>query len=216
LRLLEVGSGSGGIAWFLRGEGLMICQLDSSLDVLQMRDTGQARKVCSSGTVLPFRDQAFDVVVSLDTLEHIPRSERHNFVAELKRVSRSRILLCCPADSSDNVYEAARWDQRLRDGLALRGQRIPEWLDDHRDKGYPRVEELFSLFPGAEVWAVGQGPAWVRSEKAYLQPFGWIFAGFSYWRNLKRDGDPGSNYRAAVDWRGPGAADEYADRRRPR
>ena len=205
LRMLEVASGSGGIAWFLRQEHLSICLVDQEADVLHLGDTGRAWKVSTSGTMLPFPDNSFDVIVSVDTLEHVPRSERSKFVAELKRISRSRIVLCCPAHSADGTYQAADWDQALREALRQRGQPPPAWLADHLEKEHPTLAELLELFPGAEIWGVGRGPAWLRSERIYLRPFGWVVAGVCHWLDLKRSGEFGSFYRAALTWPAPSA-----------
>src|SRR5689334_21467861 len=46
---------------------------------------------------LPFADDAFDTVLCLDALEHVPPPERAGFVAELARVTARRMLLACPS-----------------------------------------------------------------------------------------------------------------------
>ena len=49
---------------------------------------GLQNYVQASGVQLPFRDGAFDLVCSLDTLEHIPGEQRPAFLSEILRVSR--------------------------------------------------------------------------------------------------------------------------------
>jgi phosphoethanolamine N-methyltransferase len=44
---------------------------------------------------LPFGDGAFHTVLSLDTLEHVPRPARASFVSEIARVAAHRVLLAC-------------------------------------------------------------------------------------------------------------------------
>jgi SAM-dependent methyltransferase len=88
---------------------------------------------------LPFLDRAFDVVVCLDVLEHIPPQARENFVAELGRVSAKRVLLACPSD------EAAWADDYLRADYERRGVSAPPWLDEHGEHGLPSVADLESL-----------------------------------------------------------------------
>jgi SAM-dependent methyltransferase len=52
--------------------------------------------VLAAGGALPFPDDAFDVVVSLDTLEHVPPEERGPLLSELVRTSRGWVLVGCP------------------------------------------------------------------------------------------------------------------------
>jgi SAM-dependent methyltransferase len=55
-------------------------------------------------SLLPFRDEEFDRIISLETLEHV--SEPNNFLSELYRVSRKdgRMLLTCPPATSEIPY----------------------------------------------------------------------------------------------------------------
>src|SRR5690349_20051417 len=57
---------------------------------------------------LPFADAAFDVVISLDALEHVPPPARPGFVAELCRVSADRVLLSCPVDEGEWIDQVLR------------------------------------------------------------------------------------------------------------
>lgn len=50
----------------------------------------------ASGTDLPFADRAFDVVVSCDTLEHVPPDGRGAFLDELRRVAGRAVVLAAP------------------------------------------------------------------------------------------------------------------------
>ncbi|WP_026370227.1 methyltransferase domain-containing protein [Kallotenue papyrolyticum] len=52
--------------------------------------------VQGDGTALHFNDSSFDLVVSLDTLEHIPAERRARFWDELLRVARHGVLLLAP------------------------------------------------------------------------------------------------------------------------
>jgi hypothetical protein len=52
----------------------------------------------SSGLALPFRERAFDLVASCDTLEHVSPGERPAFLDELLRVAEHCLVLVAPFD----------------------------------------------------------------------------------------------------------------------
>ncbi len=49
-----------------------------------------------SGLAIPFPDNHFAVVVSIDALEHVPRQDRTTLLKELLRVTRSRLFINYP------------------------------------------------------------------------------------------------------------------------
>jgi hypothetical protein len=88
---------------------------------------------------LPFVDGAFDTVLSLDTLEHIPRPDRAGFVAELARVAGRRVLLACPSD------EGAQLDALVGERFRAAHGRVPEWLAEHDEHVLPSRAEIQDL-----------------------------------------------------------------------
>ena len=105
---------------------------------------------------LPFQDGAFHTVLSLDTLEHVPRPDRAGFVAELARVAAHRVLLACP------TAEAAGLDIAIRDRFLAQGAAVPSWLSEHDEHGLPTREEIegfASAVPGfrAREWPMVNG-----------------------------------------------------------
>jgi SAM-dependent methyltransferase len=65
------------------------------------------RAVRADGLSLPFRQGAFDGVVSVDVLEHLPCGAREAFISELSRVARGWLLLAAPL-ASPQAREAER------------------------------------------------------------------------------------------------------------
>jgi SAM-dependent methyltransferase len=105
---------------------------------------------------LPFVDGAFDTVLSLDTLEHVPRTERAPFVADLARVAARRVLLACP------TAEAAGIDATVRARYESNGVPVPAWLSEHDEHGLPTREDIGAFFadvPGyrARPWPMANG-----------------------------------------------------------
>jgi SAM-dependent methyltransferase len=118
--VLEVGSGDGGLAMFEPGRRVVGC------DVRFHRPRPPLVPVAGAGNALPFRDAAFDAVISLDTLEHVPPAGRAAFIAELARVGRQRLILAVPCG------RPARAIERLLDRwYALLGISTPPWLVEY-------------------------------------------------------------------------------------
>ena len=124
--VLDVGCGDGGLGLFGWGRPFVGCDLHF------WRPMPPMLAVVGRGGQLPFRDDAFDAVISLDTLEHVPAGERAGFVADLARVGRRYLLLAMPCG------RLARLSERLLDGwYALRGISTPPWLVEHMREGLP-------------------------------------------------------------------------------
>jgi len=85
---------------------------------------------------LPFEDGAFDTVISLDVLEHVPRPARAGFVVELARVCARRVFIACPSD------EAVWAEDVLKQVYAAQGVALPGWLNEHDEHGLPTAAEI--------------------------------------------------------------------------
>jgi SAM-dependent methyltransferase len=89
IRLLEIGTGSGGIAHYFgtRPGGRYLV---NALDVVDSRQVFEGYEYASvNGTRLPFADASFDVVLSNHVVEHVgPPSEQLLHLLELRRVLR--------------------------------------------------------------------------------------------------------------------------------
>jgi ubiquinone/menaquinone biosynthesis C-methylase UbiE len=95
-RILDVGGGPGRISRALVKQGRQVVLLDISCDVLQLAASseGAVEKpmlVSADAHSLPFPNDAFDCVVSLDLLCHLEAPERA--LREFHRVLRSRGIL---------------------------------------------------------------------------------------------------------------------------
>ena len=89
--------------------------------------------VLAPGPDLPFPDAAFDTVLCLDVLEHVPPADRAPFLHELARVAARRVVLACPTDAAQPL------DDLLRARL---GRPLPDWLQEHGACGLPSDVEL--------------------------------------------------------------------------
>jgi glycosyltransferase involved in cell wall biosynthesis/SAM-dependent methyltransferase len=90
--VLDVGCGDGFITNALP-QTLHIVGADISREALAHV---QRETVAASITKLPFEDNAFDLVMTNDVLEHLPDAEHAQALAELARVARKYVLVTVP------------------------------------------------------------------------------------------------------------------------
>jgi hypothetical protein len=92
--VLDVGVGHSGVFdfWFWESRSL---QLKACVDIFYFRRDipNSWLKVKADGCALPFRDNSFDVVMSTETLEHVPPERQGQFLDELYRVARRLVFV---------------------------------------------------------------------------------------------------------------------------
>ena len=102
--------------------------------------SGGGDLVLASATALPFDDGAFDAVVCLDVLEHIPAELRQQAVSEMARVCSGVVVIGCPIDRTwvkDAEAEANKCWARLFEGDY-------PWLAEHQEYGLVDAPEVES------------------------------------------------------------------------
>jgi hypothetical protein len=132
-RLLDVGGYPGTLADLL-----------SSHRVVTIDRPPCARKdyVIGSGADLPFPDNTFDVVISSDTLEHIPPTERNSFLRNLIRVSNGFIIIGAPFN-----FEHVRAAEHEMNELHKIVKSVDNpWLKEHLGYGLPELSDVIRLF----------------------------------------------------------------------
>jgi len=92
------------------------------------------RFVLGSGDRLPFASGAFDVVIALDTLEHVPVDRRAAFLAELRRVS-DLVIVSAPFLGEEVLLA----EQALGEFVTARLGEFPT-LDEHAEHGLPDLD----------------------------------------------------------------------------
>lgn len=87
IQLLEVGTGSGGIAHYFGTHALLRCDVDA-VDVHDSRAVKDGYRFQQvNGVQLPFSDESFDVVLSNHVIEHVGNEQAQRLhLAELRRV----------------------------------------------------------------------------------------------------------------------------------
>jgi hypothetical protein len=136
LRILDVGGGEGPILNFLP---------EDRITILDQSDTGEVSGfVKGDAAALPFEDEAFDYVASVDVYEHIEPVSRESHLSELRRVARRGVLLAAPFDS-DAVRAAERVANECHRSVYL-AENV--WLKEHTENGLPRLDGTREFFEG--------------------------------------------------------------------
>jgi O-antigen biosynthesis protein len=114
---------------------------------------GLQNYIQASGVRLPFRDGAFDLVCSLDTLEHVPGEHRPALLSELLRVTRDGLYLAFPFDSPSN-----RWAESVvREYTNVVLQNPVPALLEHHQFGLPERESVTRWFASNPYPWIGFG-----------------------------------------------------------
>jgi hypothetical protein len=136
------------------------------------------------GTALHFDAASYDLVVSADTLEHIPQSGRAAFWRELLRVARHGVILLAPFGTPEVENAEAVLFAYIKAELHAEHQQLKE----HCEYGLPRLDEWLALLEqeGATARAYPTG---------YLQA--WL--GMMMLKHLLMRVDPGVTTQRLVD-----------------
>jgi len=99
--ILDIGCGDGRLCQVIRRkQECFLVGVDLSMTALR-RAPGP--KCCASAAYLPFRDRAFDLVISTEMLEHLPEEIYRRALKEISRVARDSILISVP--NKENLSE---------------------------------------------------------------------------------------------------------------
>ena len=205
LAIAEIGSGSGGLSEFVDHP---ITGVDEAFDRTAEAINPQLRQVPGSAGALPLADASFDVVLSLEMLEHLGAQERESALREMLRVVRpgGRVIVTFP--SGPGARHCDRWlneQYRRRHGVEH------PWVAEHLEHGVPDADEVARVVaPLAretrvewQAWApawrlvhrlytLDQGYPWTRLAGIHTEPGARVL--FSLLRRLNR----GECYRAML------------------
>jgi hypothetical protein len=123
--MLDVGGSP--TAWaFLAGYQVVTANLEAAESI----------SLQCNGTRLPVRDACFDIVVSVDTLEHLKQDERQAFVQGLVRAARSYVIFTGPYANGYNEYVEQTLEVFLSESLGIEHH----FLREHIRNGLPSLE----------------------------------------------------------------------------
>lgn len=133
--VLEVGAGAASIGQYL---GRRTTAVDVAFDP---RRNSHTERIQASACALPFPDQAWDVVCSIDMLEHIPPSQRPQAIREMVRVGRRVVALATPVGAAAYRHDLDTHEYYIREhGSPHR------FVQEHVEFGLPDRTEIEDSF----------------------------------------------------------------------
>jgi len=144
----------------------------------------------AAGEALPFFDGSFDLVLSLDSLEHVPPARRPRYLAELFRVARGYVLLLAPFASPETERAEALLFEYVQ--VVLHAEHAQ--LREHREHGLPdlvaTVAQLEAGGAGCTTFPSGYLHHWLPLMllKHYLlglDPDAGVHAALDRWYNAR-------------------------------
>ncbi len=133
LKILEIGSGSIGITRFYKGHVV-------GIDVESEKYNHPRLKFMKgSATTLPFKKNSFDVVISIDTLEHLTRKDQLKMVLEAHRVAKRHIMFTYPIGF--NKYH----EKMLK---TWKKSHLTKSLEEHLEGGTAKGDEVQQALKG--------------------------------------------------------------------
>jgi SAM-dependent methyltransferase len=144
LRVLDVGCGSkGGVTSYVDIETVGV---DLSFNVVRVARHPRVKPVVGSGLALPVADRAFDMVLCMDTLEHLAPQERRQLASELFRAVREDGMVIAGAPCGPEGRAA---ELRINERYRARHGRDHPWLGEHLAHPPLTAESLRALMAGA-------------------------------------------------------------------
>lgn len=167
--ILDVGGRLNSLRRFvdLRGGG-GIFVLNRDLNDLVGPGKGVVHAVQGDGARIPFPDNAFPVVTSITTLEHIDKNERWRHIEELLRVSSGKVLVYIPVGPDGELFEKRLYRWSIN-------KHIKCMTKQHIDNGLPSLVEMRRGMPGCSITPVQNAHVWLGCMLLKQVPLAWIF-----------------------------------------
>lgn len=169
--ICEVGAGRHGLSRYFPGVPFVAVDLDfEDYGGPRIALAPEMRGVKADARFMPFPDRTFDLVFSLDMIEHVPADSRADVIRELARITRHDLVVAFPCGRA-----AQDADRRQAAALRASGKPVPGWLAEHLDIAYPMPEEMDGVFD-----ALDRSVTVSENESLLLRRF----VAFSEWSGL--------------------------------
>lgn len=128
-------------------------QPNDNVTVLDVFNESYEGYIKGDATNTDFSDNSFDIAVSFDVFEHIPRDKRKAFLSEALRISKFGVFLAMPIDFQGKVAGA---EVLLNDFYKITSKKEHPWLKEHIEYRIPNDQEIKKLVmnQGAEMVSI--------------------------------------------------------------
>lgn len=141
LRIIDLGGHKGHTKDFFTNDSITILDVyDESYDGYIKGDATNLAKI---------KDEEYDVVLSFDTLEHIPPKRRKAFIKEAIRISKHGFVLAAPFDNNNGHVRFAE-DKANKLYKKINSKDHP-WLKEHLEYGIPSAADIEEYFNNQSV-----------------------------------------------------------------
>jgi len=131
--VLDVGSGKFGLATYAKGKFAI-----TGTDIAFEQGREQKLKIVkASAEKLPFEENSFDVVVTVDMMEHLSPEIRKKAVSEMVRVAKHRVYLLFPTGRLSSLIDRII----LRYYRFTHKEELP-FLEEHLRMGLPMPDKI--------------------------------------------------------------------------
>lgn len=131
-KILDVGSGPLSLTPYLK---VPVDGID--MDFSEGGNSPLLNKIKGTGTNLPFRKNSYDVVISTDTLEHIPKDNREKAIYDMIKVAKNLVVIVVPTGKLSE-----KQDQELDKYYQKVFGKKNQFLSEHVENGLPQNEEI--------------------------------------------------------------------------
>lgn len=133
LNILDVGGYSGNLSEFLPKDKITI------LDTIDAKTDNYIK---GDALRMPFKHKEFDVVVTADTLEHIPSDKRSLFLKNCYETSKDFMVVAAPFETG----QTAKIEKEVNEIYKTLSDKDYPWLREHIQNGLPNLKHI-------EEWA---------------------------------------------------------------
>lgn len=141
LRILEIGANANGFARFAEAQ---VVSVDiEEAQILEARRNPGVRPVRADIGALPFQARQFDLVVCMDTFEHLPEATREAACRAITEVldDGGRAVIGFPSGAA-----AAEAEARIRARYQDHTGNTLRWLEEHAELGLPDHAAIAAAF----------------------------------------------------------------------
>ncbi len=147
------------------------------LDLQHLNSKSKNMQIIGDMRCLPIRNNLFDAVIAIDSIEHISKKSRFLVLKEMLRVTNDLIIIHSPLDNPPKFLG------RKYDLIFLKiNRRLLGYTDlntyEHVISGHPTLEEFLDIFPNSKVIGTWNCHIWLlvmtMQSTIVFRPIAWV------------------------------------------